>query len=188
MSAEVFSILRLALLALKWIAVWLFFLLWRREYCGNIFHRAFFFFGVEHSVAEITAVPCSSLVLPAQRKQHYRSLHFLGVGLSVVNLRSAILWHWEFCFEFGCGDLFFFGVESSAPEITAAPCTSLVLASSVANSAKMVCSSTTNLQGWNVNQIVTQKAVVKWKKHRGEFGLLGLFSGGCVTTAIWIAK
>lgn len=60
-------------------------ILWR------YFYRAFFFFGVEHSVADITAVPCSSLVLPAQRKQHYRSLHFLGVGLSVVNLRSAIL-------------------------------------------------------------------------------------------------
>lgn len=30
------------------------------------FHRAFFFSGVGRSVAEFTAVPCSSLVLPAQ--------------------------------------------------------------------------------------------------------------------------
>ena len=138
MFAEGFSILRLALLALKWIIFHRFVLLWHREHCGYIFHRAFFFSGVEHLVAKITAVPCSSLVWPTRWNRHYRPLHFWAVCFSEVNLCSVILWRWDFCGEFCDGAFFSFGIENPVPEITVAPCTSLALGISKVNSTMPV--------------------------------------------------
>ena len=147
MSTEGVNILQLALLTLRWILFHRFVLLWRREYCGYIFHWPFFFSGVERSTAEFTAVPRSSLVWPGQWKQHHRSLYFWVVCFSEVNLCSVILWRWGFCDEFYSSAFFFFGIENPAPEITAVPCTSLVLAGSATNSTKSAYSPATSWQG-----------------------------------------
>ena len=96
-------------------------------------------------------------------KNHSRSLHFWAVCFSEVNLCSVILWRWDFYGEFCNGAFFFFGIENPAPEITAVPCTSLVLASSATNSAKSAYSSATSWQGWKMKIWATRTAAVKWK-------------------------
>ena len=163
MFTEGFSILRLELLIMSWILFHRSVLLWCWENNWKFSLCVLFFFGVEHAVTELAAVPCSSMVMPVQWKRHHRSLHFLGVGFSVVNLRSVILWCWRLCVEFYNGSVFFFGIGDQAPEITAVPCTSRVLASSAINSTPSVYSSATSWQGWKMKICATRKAAVRWK-------------------------
>lgn len=83
---------------LRWIDVPLFSGVVR--YFFKFGHCAFFFFGVETTVSERIAVSCSSLVLPVQRNQQHRPLHFWSAGFSAVNEYSAILWRSRSIFEF----------------------------------------------------------------------------------------
>ena len=173
MFTEGFSILQLALLALEWIIFHRFVLLWRREHCGWIFHRSFFFSGGEHSVAKITAVPCSSLVLPTRWNRHYRPLHFWAVCFSEVNFVTVHFssWHWKSSARNHRRSLHFAGVR---------------LFSSRFNSVGLFVRNP--FSGWKMNAWVTRQAAGDMKKCRGEIELLALFSGGCFTAAIRIAK
>ena len=51
-------------------------ILWRWDFCGEFRSCAFFFFGIENPVSEITAVSCTSLVLASQQRiQPSRLIH-----------------------------------------------------------------------------------------------------------------
>ena len=141
MTAEVFSIWRLVLKIIRWIHFYRTFLLWCRKNSWTISLGVLFSFGVENPVPETTAVPCSSLVWPFRCEFQHCSLHFLGVGFSAVNWCLVILWCRTLNFEFGNSAFFFFGIDNSVPEITAAPCTSLVLGNLAVNSTKLAYSS-----------------------------------------------
>ena len=146
------------------------FLLWCWAFSGKNHCRSLLFLGVASTVKSSPSL-----------------LALLGCRFSEVNLCSVILWRWDFCGEFCNGAFFFFGIENPAPEITAAPCTSLVLDCSAINSTQSVYSSATSLQGekW----MLELRARPSWnEKYRGEIELQALFSGGCFTTAIRIAK
>ena len=106
------------------------FLLWCWAFSGKNHCRSLLFLGVASTVKSSPSL-----------------LALLGCRFSEVNLCSVILWRWDFCGEFCNGAFFFFGIENPAPEITAVPCTSLVLGCSAINSTQLVYSSATSLQG-----------------------------------------
>ena len=112
---------------------------------------------------KITAVPCSSLVLPVQWNRHHRPLHFLGVGFLRWIYVQLFFGVEVVCGEFCSGAFFFYGIENPAPEITAVPCTSLVLGCSAIDSTRSVYSPATSWQGWKMKIWATRKAAVKWK-------------------------
>ncbi len=105
------------------------FLLWCWAFSGRIHRRSLLSFDVASSMKTTSSLPA-----------------LLGYLFSEVNLCSVILWRWGFCDEFYSSAFFFFGIENPAPEITAVPCTSLVLASSATNSTKSAYSSATSWQ------------------------------------------
>ena len=173
MFTEGFSILQLALLALEWIIFHRFVLLWRREHCGWIFHRSFFFSGGEHSVAKITAVPCSSLVLPTRWNRHYRPLHFWAVCFSEVNFVTVHFssWHWKSSARNHRRSLHFAGVR---------------LFSNRFNSVGLFARN--QLAGLKNENLSYAQGRREMKKYVVEIKLLALFSDGCFTIAEWIAK
>ena len=122
------------------------FLLWCWAFSGKNHCRSQLFFGVASPAKSETSLPA-----------------LLWCRFFVVNLCSVILWCRMLVVEFGNRTFFFFGVDSSVPEITAIPCTSLVLASSATNSTKSAYSSATSWQGWKMKIWATRKVAVKWK-------------------------
>ena len=122
------------------------FLLWCWAFSGKNHCRSLLFFGVASPAKSATSLPA-----------------LLWCRFFVVNLCSVILWCRMLVVEFGNRAFFFFGVDSSVPEITAIPCTSLVLASSATNSTKSAYSSATSWQGWKMKIWATRTAAVKWK-------------------------
>ena len=187
MFAESFSILRLALLALKWIIFHRFVLLWRREYCGYIVTEPFssLVLGVQwQNSPPFPALlwccqlnengiiaPCTSWVSVFWGEFMFSYSLALRALWWILQQCIFLLWHWKSSARNHCRSLHFAGVR---------------LFSNQFNSVGLFVRN--QLAGLKMNAWVTRQTAGEMKKYRGEIELLALFSGGCFTTAIRIAK
>ena len=147
------------------------FLLWCWAFRGKNHCRSLLFFGVASSVKSAASLPAllGCLFFWGELMFSYSlTLRFLQW---ISQRRIFLLWHWKSRARNHRRSLHFAGVR---------------LFNSRFNSVDLFVRNP--FSGWKMNACVTRQAAGEMKKYRGEIELLALFSGGCFTTAIRIAK
>ena len=187
MTVEGFSILRLALLTLKWIIFHRFVLLWRREYLvkfspslfllwcwafrGKNHCRSLLFFGVYSSVKSALSPPAllGNLFFWGELMFSYPlALRFLWW----ISLRCIfLLWHWKSSARNHRRSLHFAGVSQLCNQFNTV--------------GLFVRNQLAGLKNENLRYAQGRREM---KKYVVEIKLLALFSDGCFTAAIRIAK